>query len=198
MNFAYNTYGKRGLDVVLSLILIVLSLWLVGLILLAYFFTFQFPVLFKQARIGKNNTAFIMYKFRTLLDGPSDDIQKRRFWLGDLLRYFSLDEWPQLWNVLRGDMSLVGPRPLPVAYWPLMNGQQKHRHAVWPGITGWAQVNGRHAIRWDTKFELDLYYVNHISFLFDLKILLLTFGLFLFPRKDRSLEEKKFEGNQPL
>jgi len=194
----YTANCKRGLDVGLSLIGIVLSLWLVGLIFLAYFFTFQFPVFFKQARIGRNNTPFVMYKFRTLLDSPSGDLQKRRFRLGDFLRYFSLDEWPQLWNVLRGDMSLIGPRPLPVEYLPRMNEQQKNRHTVRPGITGWAQVNGRHTISWNTKFELDLYYVHHISFLFDLKILLLTANLFLFPRKDRSLEEKKFEGNQPL
>jgi lipopolysaccharide/colanic/teichoic acid biosynthesis glycosyltransferase len=119
----------------------------------------------------------------------------RRFWLGDLLRFFSLDELPQIWNVLKGDMSFIGPRPLPIAYLPLMSDEQRVRHQVLPGITGWTQVNGRHSISWQEKFELDRFYVHNISAMLDLCIFFKTIVLLLSFQKDHSLEEDKFKGN---
>ncbi len=105
-----------------------------------------------------------------------------------------MDEWPQLWNVLRGEMSLVGPRPLPVEYDKLFSAEQRRRFLVKPGITGWAQVNGRHSIAWKEKLELDQYYVQHVSFLLDISIIIKTAILLLSFKKDRSLEEEKFTG----
>ncbi|MBS1541763.1 MAG: sugar transferase [Bacteroidetes bacterium] len=194
MSSIYALHIKRLLDIFLSIIGFLLCSWLLVTIGLAYLLTLQFPVLFTQERIGKGNQPFVMYKFRTLRNGAAS-LQDRRFWLGDFLRFFSLDELPQLWNVLHGDMSLVGPRPLPTEYLPLMNEEQKLRHQVRPGITGWAQINGRHEINWQTKFLLDQYYINHITLVFDIKIMIRTLALLLIPRKDQSLQEKKFEGN---
>lgn len=195
MKSAYAAMFKRPLDVALCLVFFILICWLLIVILLAYLLTFQFPVLFKQERIGLNNRPFVMYKFRTLRTDSSLSLQERRFWLGDFLRFFSWDELPQLWNVLTGDMSVIGPRPLPVEYLSGMNDEQKQRHVLRPGITGWTQVNGRHAIDWKKKFELDRYYVNHISFAMDLKILFKTVVLLISMKKDQSLDEKKFAGN---
>ncbi|MEZ9820009.1 sugar transferase [Shewanella sp. 10N.286.45.A1] len=137
------------------------------------------PILFTQNRPGKNGEIFKMYKFRSMLDSVdatgnllSDSERLTSF--GNKLRSTSLDELPGLWNVLKGDMSLVGPRPLLVEYLPLYSTQQAKRHDVRPGITGWAQVNGRNAISWDSKFELDVWYVANQSFWLDIKILLLT------------------------
>lgn len=137
------------------------------------------PVLFKQDRPGKDGKPFKMIKFRTMLDAndehgnPLPDDQ-RMTPFGIFLRSSSLDELPGLWNVLKGDMSLVGPRPLLVEYLPLYSEEQARRHDVRPGITGWAQVNGRNAISWEEKFELDVWYVDNQSFWLDIKILLLT------------------------
>ncbi|HCW09064.1 MAG TPA: hypothetical protein DGG95_17035, partial [Cytophagales bacterium] len=129
------------MDLFFTLIMLVVLSGLLALIVLMYVFQFQFPVFFKQQRIGRNNVPFTIFKFRTLLEGKEDN-EARRFWWGDVLRFLSLDELPQLWNVLRGEMSLIGPRPLPIEYLPLMNAQQRQRHQVRPGITGWTQVNG--------------------------------------------------------
>ncbi|MFC1536571.1 sugar transferase [Pseudomonadota bacterium] len=137
------------------------------------------PVLFRQQRPGLHGVPFFIYKFRTMTDDrdmngellPDAD---RLPPFGSLLRRFSLDELPQLYNVLKGDISLVGPRALLMEYLPLYNNQQARRHDVKPGITGWAQVNGRNAISWEEKFEYDLWYVDHHSFLLDLKILWMT------------------------
>lgn len=137
------------------------------------------PVLFRQVRPGLNGQPFEMVKFRTMLDAhdargrPLADAQ-RLTPFGSFLRASSLDELPELWNVLKGDMSLIGPRPLLMEYLPLYNVEQHRRHEVRPGITGWAQVNGRNALSWDEKFRLDVWYVDNQSFLLDLKILLLT------------------------
>src|SRR5690606_17257263 len=120
--------------------------------------------------------------------GPAPP-RTRRFWLGDVLRFLSLDELPQLINVLKGDMSLVGPRPLPATYLDRFTPAQRRRHTVRPGITGWAQVNGRHAIPWDEKFKLDLYYIDNWSLGFDVRILFRTLVVVLAFRKDTSLEE---------
>ena len=137
------------------------------------------PVLFKQARPGLDAEPFKMVKFRTMsdeqdADGMSLPDEERLSRLGHFLRATSLDELPELWNVLRGDMSLVGPRPLLMEYLDLYTPEQARRHTVRPGITGWAQVNGRNALTWSEKFELDLWYVDNRSFWLDLKILWLT------------------------
>ena len=137
------------------------------------------PVLFKQVRPGKDGKPFEMLKFRTMLDAvdsegnPLPD-SERLTPFGNWLRSTSLDELPGLWNVLKGDMSLVGPRPLLMEYLPLYNPEQYRRHEIRPGITGWAQVNGRNAISWEEKFKLDVWYVDNQSFWLDIKILWLT------------------------
>jgi len=137
------------------------------------------PVLFKQVRPGKDGKPFEMVKFRTMLDAvdfegnPLPD-SERLTPFGNWLRASSLDELPELWNVLKGDMSLVGPRPLLMEYLPLYNPEQYRRHEVRPGVTGWAQVNGRNAISWEEKFKLDVWYVDNQSFWLDIKIVWLT------------------------
>jgi sugar transferase EpsL len=136
------------------------------------------PVLFRQRRPGLYGRPFTLYKFRSMAQpAPGEDAlpdAKRLTRLGALLRRTSLDELPELWNVLRGDMSLVGPRPLLMEYLPLYTPEQARRHEVLPGITGWAQVNGRNALSWEEKFTLDVWYVDHRSLWLDLKILLIT------------------------
>lgn len=137
------------------------------------------PVIFRQIRPGLNGNPFTMFKFRTMLDSVGADGRllpdsERLTAFGKTLRATSLDELPELYNVLKGEMSLVGPRPLLMEYLPLYNKFQNRRHEVKPGITGWAQINGRNAISWDDKFRLDIWYVDNRSLLLDLKILLLT------------------------
>lgn len=137
------------------------------------------PILFKQVRPGKNGKPFTMIKFRTMRDAidahgnPLPDAE-RLTPFGQMLRSTSLDELPELWNVLKGEMSLVGPRPLLMDYLPLYNAEQAKRNDVRPGMTGWAQVNGRNAISWEDKFKLDTWYVQNQSFMLDIKIMLLT------------------------
>jgi lipopolysaccharide/colanic/teichoic acid biosynthesis glycosyltransferase len=137
------------------------------------------PVLFRQVRPGLHGQPFTLLKFRTMVDAmdsngsPLSDAERLTLF-GQFLRRWSLDELPELYNVLRGDMSLVGPRPLLVEYLPLYTAEQARRHDVRPGLTGWAQVNGRNAISWDQKFAFDLWYVDHASLSLDLKILWLT------------------------
>lgn len=164
----------------------IISLW--ALIFFAPLLLFLFilirlklgsPVLFKQERPGLNSDIFTMCKFRSMKeaydkDGKPLPDDQRMTSFGSFLRKSSLDELPGLWNVLKGDMSLVGPRPLLVEYLPLYNEEQAKRHNVRPGITGWAQVNGRNAISWEDKFKLDVWYVENQSFLLDIKILFLT------------------------
>lgn len=170
---------KRAIDFVLSLILIVL---LFPVIIVTAIFIKSFignPIIFKQTRPGKNAEPFNVYKFRTMTNerdskGELLSDVKRLNSSGKLIRKLSLDELPQLFNVLKGDLSLVGPRPLLMEYLPLYNSKQKRRHEVKPGITGWAQVNGRNAISWNEKFELDIWYVENQSTWLDFKILILT------------------------
>lgn len=137
------------------------------------------PVLFRQTRPGRDSEPFQMVKFRTMLDAidpdgrPLPDVE-RLTKLGSFLRSSSLDELPELWNVLKGEMSLVGPRPLLMEYLPLYSSEQARRHKVRPGVTGWAQVNGRNAISWEEKFALDVWYVDNRSIWLDLKIIMLT------------------------
>lgn len=172
---------KRGFDVVL--VLITAPLWLIVAILVALLvhFTIGSPTYFTQLRPGLRGKPFRIVKFRTMTNAlgsegnPLPDIV-RLTPFGRFLRSTSLDELPELWNVLKGDMSLVGPRPLLMEYLPLYTREQVRRHDVRPGITGWAQVNGRNAISWEEKFALDLWYVEHQSLSLDLRILLLTLG----------------------
>ncbi len=137
------------------------------------------PVLFRQVRPGRDGKPFEMIKFRTMRDAVGSDGHpladaERMTPFGSFLRASSLDELPELWNVLKGDMSLVGPRPLLMEYLPLYSQEQSRRHQVRPGVTGWAQVNGRNALSWDEKFKLDVWYVDNQSFLLDFKILFMT------------------------
>lgn len=137
------------------------------------------PVFFKQKRVGKNNELFYLIKFRSMtvpLDSEGNSLKdmERMTGVGSFIRKFSLDELPQLINILSGKMSFIGPRPLLVSYLPLYTPEQMKRHCVTPGISGWAQVNGRNAIEWKEKFKLDILYVDKISFIFDLKILFMT------------------------
>jgi len=145
------------------------------------------PIFFCQTRAGKNGERFRLVKFRTMRDATDSAEEfvadgERMTALGTSLRKWSLDELPELWNVLKGDMSLVGPRPLLVEYLPLYTDEQLRRHTVRPGITGWVQVNGRNALSWDKKFEFDLWYVDNQSFWIDLKIMLLTVAHLVRPR----------------
>jgi lipopolysaccharide/colanic/teichoic acid biosynthesis glycosyltransferase len=161
------------------------------------------PVLFSQYRPGQNGNPFKIIKFRTMLDatGPNGKLlpdESRLTSFGKILRATSLDEQPELWNVLKGDMSLVGPRPLLMEYLPLYNKQQLRRHEVRPGITGWAQINGRNAISWEEKFKLDIWYVDNQSFWLDLNILFKTIKT-VFNRKGINAEGEvtmsRFTGN---
>jgi lipopolysaccharide/colanic/teichoic acid biosynthesis glycosyltransferase len=192
---AYRNYGKRLLDIALSLIVLVALSWLLIFILLVYGVLNEYPIFFKQERTGKNGVRFVFWKFRTLSKVASENLSNRIFRWGKFLRYTSLDELPQLYNVLKGEMSLIGPRPLPVEYEQFYSIDQQRRHEVRPGLTGWAQVNGKNSISWERKFELDKYYVNNLSLKLDLLILWKTLILLFSFNKDVSLEEKKFTGN---
>ncbi len=175
----YARYIKRILDVLLSgCALIVLSPVLLVVAVLVRT-KLGSPVIFSQERPGKNEKIFKMYKFRSMTDARDengellpDELRLTHF--GKVLRSTSLDELPELWNIFKGDMSIVGPRPLLVKYLPLYSEEQHHRHDVMPGLTGWAQVNGRNAISWEDKFRLDVWYSEHVSFLLDVKVIFLT------------------------
>lgn len=171
---------KRLFDLCAVLVLLVLVFPLMVIVGLSVRVYLGKPILFSQVRPGYKGKPFKVYKFRSMTDAKDasgnllpDDIRLTSF--GQFLRRSSLDELPQLINVLRGDISLVGPRPLLMEYLPLYSSEQMRRHDVKPGITGWAQINGRNAITWDEKFKLDIWYVDHFSFWLDLKILFLTF-----------------------
>ncbi len=170
---------KRLIDIVGSAGGLALLLPVVLSVAIAIRLQLGSPVLFRQTRPGLHGRPFTMLKFRTMLDAhdaqgrPLPD-SERLTRLGRFLRSTSLDELPELWNVLRGEMSLVGPRPLLMEYLPLYSAEQARRHEVRPGVTGWAQVNGRNALSWEEKFALDVWYVDHRSLALDLKILLLT------------------------
>lgn len=170
---------KRIFDFVVSLLVLITLSPVLLLVSLLVLIKLGSPILFKQQRPGLKSIPFNMYKFRTMslktsAEGELLPDQDRLSSFGVLLRSTSLDELPALWNVIKGEMSLVGPRPLLIEYLPLYNAKQAKRHDVKPGITGWAQVNGRNAISWQEKFDLDVWYVEHQSFWLDLKILLMT------------------------
>ena len=170
---------KRVFDLVLVLLSLPLILPIYLLLTILVLFKLNFPILFKQSRPGLKGKIFNIYKFRSMTSERdregillSDELRLTKF--GKLLRSTSLDELPSLWNVFKGEMSLVGPRPLLVEYLPLYSSKQARRHEVKPGITGWAQVNGRNAISWDEKFDLDVWYVDNQSIWLDIKILYRT------------------------
>lgn len=175
----YAHFGKRVVDIAISFFgLILLSPFLLTLALFLGVANRGNPF-FRQVRPGRDEKLFTLVKFKTMHEGRDatgqllpDAVRLTR--IGKFVRKTSLDELPQLWNVLRGDMSLIGPRPLLVEYLPLYNGTQRKRHEVRPGITGWAQVNGRNTLSWPTKFAYDVWYVEHISLALDVKILFLT------------------------
>lgn len=175
----YKDVIKPFLDVSCSLVMLVILSPLFLLIMLMLYIFNQKNVFFFQERPGKNERVFRIIKFKTMTDQRDSSGQllpdaQRLTNMGRFIRKSSLDELPQLINVLKGDMSFIGPRPLLVSYLPLYNQEQKKRHLIKPGITGWAQVNGRNALDWPEKFVLDVYYVNHISFALDMKILMMT------------------------
>ena len=189
----YEKFIKRGLDLLISGCAL-LVLWPVLLVLVVLVRSkLGSPAIFCQERPGKNGRVFRLYKLRTMTD------ERRLTSFGRTLRSLSLDELPELWNIFRGDMSLVGPRPLLVKYLPLYNAQQARRHEVMPGLTGWAQVNGRNLVTWEDKFTMDVWYVDHISFALDLKILWLTVKAVL-RREGISAESsatmKEFQGSE--
>ncbi len=176
---------KRVFDITAALVALLLLASLLALVAWQIRRKLGSPVLFRQIRPGLRGRSFEMVKFRTMRDAvdangqPLPDDQ-RLTPFGSWLRSTSLDELPELWNVLKGEMSLVGPRPLLMEYLPLYTPEQARRHEVRPGVTGWAQINGRNALSWDEKFRLDVWYVDHQSFLLDLKIILLTVKKVLF------------------
>lgn len=195
--------AKRLLDIITSLLVLIMTLpiTLVTMILISK--KLGKPVFFKQMRPGKNEKPFDIYKFRTMTTEVDDKGQllpdeQRMTKLGSKIRNSSIDELPQLINVLKGDLSLVGPRPLLMEYLPLYNEEQRKRHNVKPGITGWAQINGRNAITWEQKFKLDVWYAENQSFKLDMYILYKTFENVL-KKKDISSEShvtaEKFRGN---
>ena len=203
-NDIYKRYIKRLIDIILSLVAIIF----LSLLFLTVAFLVRVklgsPVLFKQKRPGMNEKIFLMYKFRTMTDERDedgellpDDVRLTKF--GKFLRSTSLDELPELFNILKGDMSLVGPRPLLVQYLPLYNEYQKRRHEVRPGLSGLAQVNGRNAISWGEKFNLDVKYVENVNFMLDVKVIFLTIKK-VFIREGINSETaatvEAFEGNR--
>lgn len=176
----YRRYGKRIFDLVISASALLVLAPLLAVIALLVRIKLGSPVLFRQQRPGLHGEPFTILKFRTMTDARDgegnllpDSVRLTPF--GRFLRGTSLDELPELINVLRGDMSLVGPRPLLMRYLPLYTPEQMRRHEVRPGITGWAQVNGRNALTWEDKFALDVWYVDHLSLWLDVKTILLTF-----------------------
>lgn len=175
----YTKYGKRFLDFILALAAIVVLSPVILIIAVLVRFKLGSPVIFHQNRPGYDGKIFGLIKFRSMTDERdadgmllSDEVRLTPF--GRRLRSTSLDELPELWNIVKGDMSIVGPRPLLVQYLPLYNQKQIHRHDVSPGFTGYAQVNGRNSITWEEKFELDVWYVQNVSLWLDIKIILQT------------------------
>lgn len=170
---------KRSIDFIFSLFLLIITSPVILITVIIIKIQIGSPILFKQQRPGLNGKPFFIYKFRTMTDERDkngnllpDEIRLTK--TGEFIRKLSLDELPQLFNVLKGDMSFVGPRPLLMKYLPLYDEEQVRRHEVRPGITGWAQINGRNAISWEEKFKYDVWYVDHQSIWLDIKILFLT------------------------
>lgn len=200
----YDKYIKRIIDFLLSLIGIIILSPVLLIVSIMVRTKLGSPILFKQERPGLNGKIFKMYKFRTMTNETDengellpDEVRLTKF--GKFLRASSLDELPEMFNILKGDMSIVGPRPLLVKYLPLYSERQSHRHDVRPGLTGYAQVNGRNAISWEEKFELDIFYVNNSSFMVDLMIFFKTIKK-VFDREgissDTSVTMEEFKGSR--
>ena len=200
---SYKNFIKPLLDFIFSLIAFIILLPLFMVVIILLFFANNGKPFFTQLRPGKNERVFRLIKFKTMNDNKDEQgnllpDKDRLTRVGKFIRKTSIDEIPQLLNIIKGDMSLVGPRPLLVEYLPLYNKQQLRRHEVKPGITGWAQVNGRNAISWEQKFEFDVWYVDHLSFALDVKILWLTTRKAFKPRGINStnlVPMEKFKGN---
>ena len=196
----YKKCIKRLLDILLSLLVLVLFCWLYLVLAILVRVKLGSPILFKQARPGKNEKIFNLYKFRTMTDKRDADGKRlpdkdRLTKFGNFLRKSSLDELPEFFNILKGDMSFIGPRPLLVEYLPYYTEREKLRHTVRPGLTGLAQVSGRNTVDWDTRFEIDAQYVENLNFLMDLKVIGLTFRT-VFGHTDQVAEDtNKVEGN---
>lgn len=175
----YENYIKRGLDIICAVSAILFFWWVFLIVAVLVRVKLGSPILFAQDRPGKNGKIFRLYKFRSMTDKrdaegkllPDDDRLPR---FGRILRSTSMDELPEVFNILKGDMSIVGPRPLLVEYLPYYTEEEMHRHDVRPGLSGWAQVHGRNATGWEERFQYDLYYVDHCSFLLDCKVILMT------------------------
>ena len=199
----YKIFIKPAIDFLFALIILCL-IW-PALILLALILSIQNlgTPFFKQIRPGKNGKLFTIYKFKTMRNTRDDQgnllaDNQRLTAIGEIVRKLSLDELPQLWNILKGEMSFVGPRPLLPEYLPLYNLEQQKRHWVKPGITGWAQVNGRNAISWQQKFEYDKWYVEHQSFKLDIKILFMTINKIFHTQEvnaSNQITMDRFDGN---
>ncbi|KKF50433.1 sugar transferase [Streptococcus uberis] len=200
----YEAFFKRILDILLSGIALFLLLPIMLFVMVLVGLNLGFPVIFKQKRPGKDGKIFNMYKFRTMTSEVDDngnllpdEVRLTKF--GKFLRSTSLDELPELWNILKGDMSIIGPRPLLEKYLPLYSKEQNRRHEVRPGLTGYAQANGRNALTWQEKFKMDVYYVDHITFLGDLEIILQTIKTVIKRdgiSSDTTATMEEFKGNE--
>lgn len=200
----YEAFFKRILDILLSGIALFLLLPIMLFVMALVGLNLGFPVIFKQKRPGKDGKIFNMYKFRTMTSEVDDngnllpdEVRLTKF--GKFLRSTSLDELPELWNILKGDMSIIGPRPLLEKYLPLYSKEQNRRHEVRPGLTGYAQANGRNALTWQEKFKMDVYYVDHITFLGDLEIILQTIKTVIKRdgiSSDTTATMEEFKGNE--
>lgn len=179
-NGLYEEFFKRFIDIICSFLAIIVFWWLYVIVAILVRIKLGSPILFTQERLGKDDKVFKLYKFRSMSDVKDekgkplpDDVRLTKF--GRLLRSTSMDELPEVFNILKGDMTLIGPRPLLPEYLPYYTEEERHRHDVRPGLSGWAQINGRNAIEsWEQRFQYDLEYVENISFLFDVKIIVKT------------------------
>ena len=200
----YRKYIKRLLDFLLSLIAFIILMPLMLIIALLVCIKLGRPVIFKQMRPGKNEKIFTLYKFRTMTNEKDEKgnllpDEKRLTKFGKFLRSTSLDELPELINIIKGDMSIVGPRPLLLEYLPLYNEEQKKRHIVKPGLTGLAKINGRNNLNWEERFKEDVYYTENISFYMDVKIILKTVEKVIKREnisEDGNATVRKFEGSE--
>ncbi len=198
MNGLYNKYIKRILDILISLTFIVLFSWLYLILVILVRIKIGSPVLFCQERPGYNEKIFTLYKFRTMTDKRDEKgnllpDSERLTKFGSMLRSTSLDELPEMFNILKGDMSLIGPRPLLVEYLPYYTEEERLRHSVRPGLTGLAQVSGRNYLAWDKRLAKDVEYVNHISFIMDVRIIIKTI-MVVFKKEDVSVDTNVVEG----
>ena len=198
MNGLYNKYIKRILDILISLTFIVLFSWLYLILVILVRIKLGSPVLFCQERPGYNEKIFKLYKFRTMTDKRDENghllpDSERLTKFGSMLRSTSLDELPEMFNILKGDMSLIGPRPLLVEYLPYYTEEERLRHSVRPGLTGLAQVSGRNYLAWDKRLAKDVEYVNHISFIMDVRIIIKTI-MVVFKKEDVSVDTNVVEG----